>query len=196
MKGEKLALNKGKLFVISAPSGTGKTTLINAMVASHISGCPLKQVITYTTRKPRTGEINGVDYYFITIEDFKQKIQEGFFLEWSNWYHNYYGSARSILYEVAHGARLIIILDRQGAKSVRKIYPLAELIWIQPPSLELLKSRLIQRGDDPQAIEVRLKKAAIELEQEKNDPFYDHVIINHSLEQTLIDLKALICLKK
>lgn len=186
-------MKKGRLFVISAPSGAGKTTLVNALLQDQPVGCPVQRVITYTTRALRAGEINNSAYHFVTRETFEEKIRAGFFLEWSSWYDDYYGSARCVLDELDGGKSFIMILDRSGARSVKQVYPQAELIWIQPPSLEVLQDRLEKRGDTLASRRFRLERASLELEQEKKEHLYDHVIINDSFDKAVQELKLLVC---
>lgn len=169
----------GKLFVISGSSGAGKTTLVTAVLETLQKEHPIKRVVTYTTRAIRQGEVDGKDYYFVSVQEFKQKIEEGFFIEWSNWYDNYYGSQISILESIKKGTSFIAILDRVGARSVLEAYSEAVLVWIQPSSLSLLKERLKKRGKNtPEEIESRLRKAEVELEQKKGEDLYLHTVIN------------------
>src|SRR3989338_2709281 len=123
-----------KLFVVSAPSGAGKTTLVKAALEHLCKKFPIKRVITYTTRPARAGEMDGEHYYFISVNDFKQKVTEGFFLEWSSWYDHYYGSPVSIIEEIKKGTSFVAILDRAGAAEVLRAYPKAVCIWITPGS--------------------------------------------------------------
>jgi guanylate kinase len=170
----------GKLFVISGPSGAGKTTLVAAALEELKDPYPIKRVITHTTRPIRSGEIEGQDYYFVSVEEFKQKIEEGFFLEWSNWYDNYYGSPISILESIKRDeASFIAVLDQAGAREVLATYSEAVLVWIQPSSLSLLIGRLKKRGKNtPEEIDSRLKKAEVELEQKKREGLYSTTVIN------------------
>ena len=189
-------MEKGSLFVISAPSGAGKTTLVNALLENLPMGCSVQRVVTYTTRQPRPGEDNNSSYHFVTKEQFKEKIKEGFFLEWSSWYNDYYGSGRSVLDDLAQGKSFIMILDRSGARAIKQVYPEAELIWIQPPSLEVLQTRLEKRGDTAASRTFRLERAHFELQQEEKEHLYTHVLINDSLDKAVHELKLLICPQK
>lgn len=174
----------GKLFVISAPSGAGKTTLVKAVLEDLQDYYPIKRLITYTTRPIRQGEVNGEHYHFLSVDEFKAKIEEGFFLEWSTWYDHYYGSPASIIEKVKKGASYIAILDRAGAVDVLRAYSQARLVWIKPPSLSLLKERLKKRGKDTlDVIEKRLIKAKVELEQEEKGQFYHYHLINDDFEK-------------
>jgi len=168
----------GKLFVISAPSGAGKTSLVAEVLKKCGPHCSIKRAITYTTRPPREGEIDGQHYHFISIDEFKEKIDQDYFIEWSTWYDHYYGSPVSILKHIQEGLSYIMVLDRSGAKEVLQTYPQAILIWIEPPSIEELQKRLVARGDSQGIIQNRLRKAAVEIAQEKEEQFYKYHIIN------------------
>jgi guanylate kinase len=139
---------EGKLFIISAPSGAGKTTLTAELMARCGRELSLERVITYTSRLPRSGEVDGVDYFFISEKEFQSRIKAGFFAEWSHVYGAYYGSARHTLEKLKEGVSLIIILDQQGACTLAKEYPSSVPIWIDPPSLESLKERLTVRATE------------------------------------------------
>ena len=173
----------GTLFVISAPSGAGKTSLVLALL-KHRPG--LSRLITYTTRSPRAGEVNGCDYHFITESDFKLKIEQNFFLEWSCAYGAYYGSPRSLLDDIRQGQSFIAIVDRLGARALHKLITSAVCIWIVPPSLSVLERRLTLRASDCQErIRYRLQLARQEMEQERIEPFFQFVIVNDSFEEAL-----------
>jgi len=179
----------GKLFVVSAPSGSGKTCLVNEVLKACGQKVFLKRAITYTTRPPREGEVDGEHYHFISVEKFKEKIDQGSFLEWSTWYDHYYGSPVSLVKDIQEGKSFVAILDRSGAKDVFKAYKDACLIWIEPPSIEVLKERLVKRGEDSDAtIENRLRKAAIEIAQEKDEQFYAYHIVNDDYETAKNDM--------
>jgi len=173
---------KGQLFIISGPSGSGKTTLVLAAL-QRLKEYAVEQCVTYTTREPREGEIHAKDYYFLTEDDFKVKIEQNFFLEWSTWYNHYYGTPRFVLQRLKEGISFLIILDRHGAASVKQYYSQAHMIWIEPASLLLLKKRLIARGKNSlQEIEQRIHKAQIEMEQEEKEKLYEKVIKNDDFE--------------
>src|SRR6476620_10453002 len=148
---------QGKLFVISAPSGAGKTTLVNALLHEVGDSLSLKRVITYTTRSMGLGEEPGVDYHFISVQEFEHKIQQRFFLEWSVVYGTYYGSPASLIAQCKEGSSSILIVDSLGAQTVRAQVPDAIFIWIYTKGIDVLRERLILRGRDSQEkIEKRL----------------------------------------
>ena len=186
----------GVLFIISAPSGAGKTSLTAALIAKLKPYYPIDKVVTYTSRSPRSGEINGIDYHFMHAQEFENKIAQGFFLEWSTVYGTYYGSPYSIVNELGHGDSRILIVDRLGTMTILK--NMATLpykvvtIWITVPSIDVLRDRLQARGlDDPERIHRRLILAAQEMDQETQSPLYDHEILNDLFENSLEKLEVL-----
>ncbi len=182
----------GKLFVISAPSGSGKTSLVRELL-KKTDGYLLRRTITYTTRPPREGEIDGDHYHFISVEEFKDKIEKNYFIEWSTWYDHYYGSPASALQGIQEGYSYIMVLDRLGAKEVAQACPQQTvLIWIEPPSLKELERRLLGRGDGITLVQNRLRKAAIEIQQEKDECFYKYHIINDDLSVAVLQVQSLI----
>lgn len=183
----------GKLFVISAPSGAGKTTLVETVLSKLVISHKIKRIITYTTKQPRAHEVHGVDYYFLEKRDFLQKIQEQFFLEWSDAYGDLYGTAREILELIKLGNSFIAIVDRRGAANIKKICEDAVLIWITPPSIEVLRERLAHRGTETQEkLLFRLNLAQQELAQEKLEPLFAHVIVNDELAQAQRELEYIL----
>ena len=181
----------GKLFVISAPSGSGKTSLINKVLEDFKEKYSLSRTITYTTRPPREKEIDGQHYHFISVDEFKEKIDQNFFIEWSTWYDYHYGSPVSTLKAIQEGKSYIMILDRLGAKDVLQTYPQTILIWIEPPSIEELEKRLLARGDSEGIIQNRLRKAAVEMQQEKDEQSYEYHIINDDFQTAIVELKRI-----
>lgn len=179
----------GKLFIISAPSGAGKTTLVTATLERLQSKWPLERVVTYTSKQPRHNERDGIDYHFISPQDFQERIDHGFFLEWSSAYQTYYGSPRSIITERAKGRSFIMIIDRVGAERVKQLVHDALLIWIAPPSFKELQRRLENRATETKdQIARRLERARVEIALENQNPLYDFTIINddfHTAQQEL-----------
>lgn len=184
-------MSAGKLFVLSAPSGSGKTTLVRGVLEKCGKECRLTQVITTTTRPAREGEKPGSHYNFVSVDEFKKKIEAGEFLEWSTWYDHYYGSPREVLEQLKKGKSFILVVDRPGSLEILETYPEAVLIWINPPSIQELSHRLEKRGQDSSAaIAIRLEKAAIEMEEEKSNPVYKYHIINDDFERAIKELCA------
>ena len=177
----------GKLFVISAPSGAGKTTLVRHSIERLQEFHSISRVVTYTTKVPREGEAaEGVDYHFLSQADFEKKIGEKFFIEWSSAYGHYYGSPISIAGRLAEGHSCILILDRAGAARVKEQMPEAVLIWIYTSSLEVLKHRILKRGgESPEQVERRLEIAMLEIEQEAIRPSYNFHVLNEDFYESL-----------
>ncbi len=180
-------MNRGKLFVVSGPSGAGKST-VTKIVREELN-IPL--AISATTRKPRVGEINKVDYYFLTVEDFKEKIKEDGFLEYANVHGNYYGTLRSeVEIKLNSGQNVILEIDVQGGEQIKEKFPEACLVFFKAPDKEELEKRLRGRNtDSEEVIQVRLKNALLELEYENK---YDVVIVNHAIEVAVEELKDVI----
>jgi guanylate kinase len=184
---------KGTLFIISAPSGTGKTTLVNAVVSELKNEVPLKWVVTYTTKEPRPGDVEGRDYHFVSKQTFDQLLSEGFFMEYSKAYVDYYGSPASVIEGLSKGTSYIMIVDRVGALEIRKRVPDAILIWIEAPNLETLRQRLEQRGtESADKIERRLKRAQEEMDLEKQNSIYTYSLINDELIRAKSELKRIV----
>ena len=167
----------GHLFIISAPSGAGKSTLCRA-VLDHFSN--LLYSISYTTRAPRQGEHNGVDYYFIDNDEFEKGIARRQWAEWAEVHGNYYGtSARFLDKRLSAGGDILLDIDVQGTRQILERYPDGITIFIMPPSLEILKQRLEVRGtDSPEVIAVRLDNAQKEIAQKH---IYRHIVTNDRL---------------
>jgi guanylate kinase len=179
---------RGSLFVVCAPSGAGKTTLVDALLAreSNIRLSP-----SYTTRAPREGEKDGVDYFFISRQQFERMIQDGEFLEHANVYGNYYGTSRKwIESELSGDHDVLLEIDWQGAQQVRKLFPHMVGIFILPPSLAELRNRLKSRGkDSPEAIEKRMASARDEISHVLE---FEYIIVNEQFEAALSDLMAVV----
>ena len=178
----------GNLFVVAAPSGAGKSSLVNALLQmdSH-----LVVSISHTTRKPRGQEQDGREYFFIDEPEFRQKIADGAFFEWAEVHGNLYGTSRAAVEAlITSGQDVVLEIDWQGALQIKKLFPNAILIFILPPSWDELAQRLNRRGEDhPEVIAQRLANARIEVAQAQH---FDFVIINALFETALFDLKAIV----
>jgi guanylate kinase len=189
-------IRKGKLFIVSAPSGAGKTTLINELIGKLKPQYNIEKAITYTSRDARAEEQQGIDYHFIPVHDFEQKISEGYFLEYSTAYGTYYGTPSYILSNLHKGNSYILVIDRAGAKQIKMQHNEAVLIWIDVPSIEVLEARLRTRGTNTEdQIQKRLEIAKIEIEEEKAHKTYNYHIINDIFENTLHELSTIIVQK-
>lgn len=179
---------KGRIFVLSGPSGSGKSTLIGG-VRKRIDN--LLYSISHTTRSPRLNEKNGVDYFFIDETTFKDMIEKDAFLEWARVYDDYYGtSCGSVEEKLNTGFDIILDIDIQGAKNIKEKINDCQLIYILPPSTEILEKRLLKRAtDSPAVIERRIKQVNKEL---SNCKWYDYMIINDDLEKAINELEAII----
>ncbi len=180
--------SSGQLFVISAPSGVGKSTLIRNVLATCAN---LKFSVSCTTRPPRPEEINGKDYIFIEQEEFLRGIGSGRFLEWAEVHGNYYGTDRQPIEKwLSAGQDVILDIDVQGARMVRCAIPGTVTIFVLPPSLEELRERLRNRAtESAEQLAVRFEAARREL---FDAPWYDYVIVNDDLEEAAADLAAVL----
>jgi guanylate kinase len=179
----------GTLFIVSAPSGAGKTSLVNALIADCKD---IKVSVSYTTRPIRPGEINGVNYHFITRDAFVERTQKGDFMESAEVFGNFYGTSQAwVKQELTSGFDIILEIDWQGAQQVRKLMPAAVSIFILPPSRKTLLERLRGRGqDDETIIAKRYAEAVNEMSHYSES---DYLVINDTFEDALADLKAIVC---
>ncbi len=178
----------GNLYVIAAPSGAGKSSLVKALMEldSH-----LQLSISHTTRAPRGQEKNGREYFFVSPAEFDAMVQADAFVEWAHVHSQRYGTSKKAIEDrMAQGGDVILEIDFQGAVQIKDIFANAISIFILPPSWEELRSRLERRGEDaPDVIELRLKNAAVEVAQAHK---FDFVIINELFDRALFDLKAIV----
>jgi guanylate kinase len=178
----------GNLFVVAAPSGAGKSSLVKALMELDSQVQPS---VSHTTRAPRGQEKHGREYFFVSQPEFDAMILGSGFVEWAHVHGHRYGTSKKAIEDrVAQGADVILEIDFQGALQIKKVFANAVLIFILPPSWEELRSRLERRGEDtPEVIELRLKNAAVEMTQARE---FDFVIINELFERALFDLKAIV----
>lgn len=179
----------GKLFVISGSSGVGKGTVIKEFLKKHPE---FKLSVSCTTRKPREGEIDGTNYFFLTKEEFQTCIKNNEFLEWAEFSGNMYGTkGEYVLSKLNEGKNLILEIDTKGALNVKRIMPEANLIFILPPSFEELEARLRGRHTETEeAIQKRLESTKLEMENSKK---FDYQVINDNIENAVANLEKIMC---
>jgi guanylate kinase len=178
----------GNLFVIAAPSGAGKSSLVKALMAADPR---LRHSVSHTTRPPRGQEQSGREYHFVGSDEFDAMVQRNEFFEWAHVHGNRYGTSRkAIEQDVIDGHDVILEIDYQGAFKIKSLFAHAVLVFILPPSLNELQSRIENRGEDPpERIALRLTNASVEMAQA---PRFDFVIINDLFERALSDLQAVV----
>jgi guanylate kinase len=179
---------RGSLFVVVAPSGAGKTSLVDALLKRESN---IRLSISYTTRAPREGERNGREYHFIARSEFERMIAAGDFLEHANVYGNYYGTSRRWIEEQIAGDHDVLLeIDWQGAKQLRNLFPHMVGVFILPPSLEELRRRLQMRGTDtPEAIDKRMASAREEISHVLE---FEYIIVNERFDSALEDLISIV----
>lgn len=183
-----MTIYPGNLFVVAAPSGAGKSSLVKALMELDAGVQPS---VSHTTREPRGQEFHGREYFFIDDAQFDDMVANNAFLEWAYVHGNRYGTSKSTIEErISQGLDVILEIDFQGAVQIKRLFANAVLIFILPPSWEELRSRLQRRGEDTaEVIEIRLANAAPEMAQANE---FDFVIINQLFDKALFDLKAIV----
>lgn len=173
--------------IVSSPSGAGKTTIVQALLAQNKT---LSRVVTATTREPRSGEKNGVDYHFWTLKQFERAIAKKQMLEWAHVHTNYYGTPKKSVNDlIKKGICPVLVIDVQGARIVRKAYPEAVSVFIIPPSMSELKKRILGRKDNTKDIAVRLKTAKKEMQ---DLPRYDYAVVNGDLQTAIARVQSIV----
>jgi len=182
-------MKKGTVIVISAPSGTGKTTICNLLKPRLNKNTVFS--VSATTRKPRGNEVHGKQYYFISKREFKSKIRSNEFIEWAKVFTHYYGTLKStVINTINSGKNVILTIDVQGGKNIRKLFPKTKMIFILPPSLKELERRLrLRHLDSDREIKIRLKIAGQEMKELVN---YDYFLINDKLNNIVTKIYKLI----
>lgn len=178
----------GNLYVVAAPSGAGKSSLVNALLELDSNVQPS---VSHTTRAPRGQEKHGREYFFASQQEFDAMVHGDAFVEWAHVHGHRYGTSKKMIEErMSQGSDVVLEIDYQGGLQIKKMYANAILIFILPPSWEELRSRLERRGEDaPDIIDLRMQNAALEMAQAKE---FDFVIINEVFERALFDLKTIV----
>lgn len=179
---------KGSIFIISGPSGCGKNTVYDALTQRTDS---LMQTVSVTTRAPRNGETDGVDYYFVSKDEFMRKIADGEFIEYVNYGENYYGTLKSEVERITScGKNVVLVIEVRGALNIKKAFPEAKSVFILPPSLEELRKRILSRGENTQQeLETRLSIAEEEM---KFRDSYDYCVVNDNLNECVDEIYNII----
>ncbi len=187
-----MAQTRGNLFILSAPSGAGKSSLIGALLKKHSD---MKVSVSHTTRSPRPGEENGVHYHFVSVDEFKALIEKNDFFEWAQVFDNYYGTSKqAIESQLEAGIDVFLDIDWQGAQQIRKLVDDVETIFILPPSKEELESRLNNRGQDSaEVIAGRMAKAQSETSHYNE---YDYVVVNDDFDTALTEIETIVMAKR
>jgi len=180
-------MRKGKFIIISGPSGVGKGTICERLIKELNAWYS----VSMTTRGIRDGEVDGVNYYFISKDEFRKRIDEGKLLEYNIYNDNYYGTPKDkVLEKLEEGIDVFLEIDVNGAKNVKNKFEDALLIYIAPPSMEDLRTRLLNRGtEDIDTIENRIRIAS---DEQKQIDFYDYVVVNDDLEEAILKVKKII----
>lgn len=188
-------MSKGTLFIVSAPSGAGKSSLITALLKKFNLNDSLRLSISHTTRAPRPGEVDHESYHFVSVEEFESLIERDAFFEHAKVFDNYYGTSKEIVLDwINQGKDVLFDIDWQGARLIKEQVPEAIKIFILPPSLDALRQRLIKRGQDE--MDVINKRMAQAMSEISHYDEYDYVIINDDFDESLITLRSIILSKR
>jgi len=181
-------VTQGTLYTISAPSGAGKTTLVNALIENTDN---IKVSVSHTTRQPRPGEKNGVNYHFVTKDEFMGMLENNLFLEHAQVFDNHYGTSQQwLMEELNAGIDVILEIDWQGAEKIRRLKPDTVNIFILPPSRAALEQRLRHRGKDSEEVIAKRLRGAVE--EMRHCVEYDYLVVNDDFDQALKDLQSII----
>ena len=185
-------MERGDLFIVSAPSGAGKTTLLKRLF-EEVDGLVFS--VSHTTRAPRPGEVHGRDYYFVAEAEFEAMLERGEFLEWAEVHGNFYGTSRGAVEDaLRRGLDVVLEIDVQGARQVKEAFPQAVLVFIMPPSLEELERRLSSRGTEgEESLRLRLENARAEIRQAR---WYEYIIVNDVLEKAARVLASVVLARR
>ncbi|KZN47342.1 guanylate kinase [Pseudoalteromonas luteoviolacea] len=183
-----MTMTRGNLFILSAPSGAGKSSLIKALLEKHAN---IKVSVSHTTRAPRPGENNGEHYHFVNVDEFKALIDKGDFFEWAQVFENYYGTSKQAIEDqLNNGIDVFLDIDWQGARQVRDLIPEVKTVFILPPSQNELEKRLNSRGQDSQEV-IAGRMAEAKSESSHYDEF-DYVIVNDDFNVALAELEHIV----
>ena len=185
-------LNDSVIMVVSAPSGTGKTSICRPLLREFPA---LRFSVSFTTRPPRRGEADGRDYHFVTPDAFREKIQAGDFVEWAENYGHLYGTSRGVIEEIrGRGEDILLDVEPRGARALKEIYPKGVFVFVLPPDLAELQRRLWKRGDgDEEVRRWRYQKARDEIQEVF---WYDYIVVNDRLEQAIERMRAIYLAEK
>lgn len=187
----------GNLFILAAPSGAGKSSLIKALLEKYEneSSRPMQVSVSHTTRAPRPGEVDGVHYHFVSRAEFEALIEQGVFFEYAEVFGNYYGTSRVTIEQTLHlGTDVFLDIDWQGARQVKAQMPDTCGIFILPPSTDVLRQRLTNRGQDSEeVIDGRMREAVSEMSHYHE---FDYVLVNDDFSTALLELEAIVCAQR
>ncbi len=184
--------NDSLIMVVSAPSGTGKTSICRPLLRDFPS---LRFSVSFTTRPPRRGETDGRDYHFVTPAAFREKIRAGEFVEWAENYGHLYGTSRGVIEEIrGRGEDILLDVEPRGARALKEIYPKGVFVFVLPPDLEELQRRLWKRGDGDE--EVRRRRYQKARDEIREVFWYDYIVVNDRLEQAIERMRAIYLAEK